>query len=77
MFNIVKWVMSMYMLLVAKMAKNNPSIMITKVNFELLCDVNLLISLICCHVGNNPCFNQIYKKKDVFVCDYVVAIKIC
>jgi hypothetical protein len=40
-----KWMMSMYMLIVAKMT--NPFIMIANVNFELLCDVNLMISLCC------------------------------
>jgi len=42
-----KWVMSMYMPLVTKMVENNPSLMATRVNFELLCDVKLLISLSC------------------------------
>jgi len=37
----------MYMPLVAKMVEDNPSLMVAKVNFELLCDVNLLISLSC------------------------------
>jgi len=47
MFSTTKWVMSMYMPLVAKMAENNPSFMAARVNFDLLCDVNLLISLSC------------------------------
>jgi hypothetical protein len=47
MFSLVKWMMSMYMLLVAKMVEGNPSIMIANVNFELLHDVNLLIFLSC------------------------------
>jgi hypothetical protein len=47
MLSTTKWVMSMYMPLVAKMAENNPSLMAARVNFELLCDVNLLISLSC------------------------------
>jgi len=29
------------------------------------------------HVGGCPCVDQIAHKKDVFVCDYVVTIKIC
>jgi hypothetical protein len=33
--------------LVAKMVEDNPSLMVAKDNFELLCDVNLLISLSC------------------------------
>jgi hypothetical protein len=42
MFNLTKRVMAMYMPLVAKMAKNIPSIIFIKVNFKLLCDINLL-----------------------------------
>lgn len=37
----------MYMPLMAKMAKDNPSITSSKVNFDLLCDINLLISVSC------------------------------
>jgi hypothetical protein len=49
-----KWVMSMYMPLLAKMAENNSSLLIAKVHFGFLCNVNLLIFLIfCC-----PCWKQ-------------------
>ncbi len=78
MFNPTKWVMSMYMPLVAKMVKDGPFIRITKMDFELFCDVNLLISLSCLL----PMLQTIYvlikftHKKDVFVCDYVATIKI-
>jgi hypothetical protein len=37
--------MVMYMPLLAKMAEATLSIMFTKVNFELLCDLNLFIFL--------------------------------
>ncbi len=47
MLNPTKRVMAMYMPLLAKMVKERPSIMSTKVNFELICDVNYLISLSC------------------------------
>jgi hypothetical protein len=47
MFGPTKKVMAMYMPLLANMAKDNPSIMSTKVNFELLCDINLLIFFSC------------------------------
>jgi hypothetical protein len=47
MFSLAKRVMSMYMPLVAKMVENSPSLMAPKVYFELLCDVNLLITLFC------------------------------
>ncbi len=47
MLNPTKWAFLMYMPLVAKMAKDNPFMMATWVNFELLSDVNLFISLSC------------------------------
>jgi hypothetical protein len=37
----------MYMPLLAKMVENGPSLLTVKVNYELLCDVNLLIFLAC------------------------------
>jgi hypothetical protein len=37
MFRPTKQIMSIYMPLVAKMAKNNPSFMVTRVNFEFFC----------------------------------------
>jgi hypothetical protein len=46
-FSLTKQVMSMYMPLIAKMAKDNAFFMVAKVNFELFCDVNLFISLSC------------------------------
>jgi len=45
MFSPTKRVMEMYMPLLAKTVKDNSSIMFAKVNIELLCDINLLISL--------------------------------
>ncbi len=47
MFSLAKWVMSMYIPLITKMAKDNASLMVAKVNFEFFCDMNLLISLSC------------------------------
>jgi hypothetical protein len=54
--------------IVAKMAKENPSLMVAMVNFELLCDVNLLISFILfiAYARNNPCTNQICAKVRCF-----------
>ncbi len=45
MFNPTKYVMSMYMPLIAKMVEDIPSFMVAKVNFELICDMNLFTSL--------------------------------
>ncbi len=47
MLNPTKKVMAMYMPLLAKMIKDNISIMFAKVNFELLRNINLLIFLSC------------------------------
>jgi hypothetical protein len=61
------------------MAKNTPAIMFTKVNFELLCDVNLLIFL-CCLLPMLETIHALIKfaqKRNVCVSDYVGAIKIC
>jgi hypothetical protein len=47
MLSLTKWVLLMYMPLVAKMTEDSPSLMAAPVNFKLLCDVNLIISLSC------------------------------
>ncbi len=41
------WVLSMYMPVVAKMDEDSASLMATRVNFGLLCDMDLFISLSC------------------------------
>ncbi len=53
-----KKVMTMYMTLLAKMVEDDPSIMFAKVNFELLCDVNLSsLFFVCCpHLRNSQFF---------------------
>jgi hypothetical protein len=60
MFNPTKQALSMYMPFVANMAKDSPSLMVVHVNFELLCDVNLFISLSYLNVGHYPCIDHIY-----------------
>jgi hypothetical protein len=42
-----KRALSMYMPLIANMAKDIPSLMVAQVNFKFFCDVNLLISFSC------------------------------
>jgi hypothetical protein len=79
MLSLAKRTLSMYMPLVAKMAKDIPSLMVAWVNFEFRCDVNLLISLF----SLIPMLEIIHalikfaQKRDVFVYDYVATIKIC
>jgi hypothetical protein len=65
---------------VANMAKDSLSIMYAKVNFELLYDVNLFISLSClvpCMLKIVDALIKFAQNRDVFVCDYVNIIKIC
>jgi len=73
MFNPAKQVMSMYMPLLAKMAENGPSLLTTKVNYELLCDVNLLIFLACLLTMLETIHGlmKFSQKWDIFACDYV------
>ncbi len=47
MLSLAKWVLSMYIPLVAKMAKDNAFMMAIRVNFGLLCDMDLFIPLFC------------------------------
>jgi len=52
MFSLTKRVMAIYMPLLAKMAKDSPLIVFTKVNFDLLCDVTFsYFFLFVVHVG--------------------------
>ncbi len=70
--------MTMYMHLLAKMVEDSPSIMFAKVNFELLYDIKLFIFffglLLMLEIVH--ALIMFAQKKDVFVCDYVVAINI-
>jgi hypothetical protein len=63
--------------LVAKMAKDSPSFMVARVNFELLCNVNLLISLsyLLPMLETIHALIKFAQKQNVFVCDYVQSLK--
>ncbi len=78
MISVTKQVMLMYMPLIAKMVEQC-IFMAAKVNFELICDVNLLIPP-SCMLPMLETIHGVIKftwKRDIFVCDYFVAIKIC
>jgi hypothetical protein len=79
MFNLAKKVMAMYMPLLAKMANDTLSIMFAKVNFELLCDLNLFISLsyLLPMLETIQILIRFAQKKYVFLCNYVGTINIC
>jgi hypothetical protein len=78
MLNPTKRVMVMYRPLLAKMAKNNPLIMSAKVNFELLCDVNLFnfLSYLLPMLEIIHALIKFAQKRKALVYNYVVAIKI-
>jgi hypothetical protein len=77
--NPTKWFLSMYMPLVAKMVEDSPFLMAAQLNFKLLCDVDLFISLFCLILMLETIHGLIKfaYKRDVFVCDYVAVINIC
>jgi hypothetical protein len=77
-FSLEKWVMSMYMPLIAKMVENSPSLMAPKVNLKLFCDMILFIFLSCLLLMLKIIHARItfVHKWNIFICDYVVAIKI-
>ncbi len=61
MFSPTKRVMAIYMPLLAKMAKDNPIIIYTKVNFELFCDVIFsFLFLVCC-----PCLKVSMHRREM------------
>jgi hypothetical protein len=65
--------------LVAKMVEDSPFLMAAQLNFKLLCDVDLFISLFCLILMLETIHGLIKfaYKRDVFVCDYVAVINIC
>ncbi len=58
------------------MAENIPSIMSTKMNFELLCDVNLFISLfyLLPMLETIHALIKFAQKRNIYVCNYVATI---
>jgi hypothetical protein len=64
---------------VGKMVEDIPFIMIAKHDFELFYDVNLLIylSFLLPMLETIHVLIKFAQKKDVFVCDFITAIKIC
>jgi hypothetical protein len=78
MLSLTKRVMAMYMLLFAKMVEDTPSTMFAKMNFEFLCDVNFFhFSCLLAMLKIIHALIKFAQNRDVFVCSYVVAIKIC
>ncbi len=62
------------------MAKDSPSNMYAKVNFELFKDVNLFVFLSCLvpYMLRIVCaLIKFAPNRNVFACDYVVIVNIC
>jgi hypothetical protein len=70
MLNLTRYVMSKYKMLMLKMAKYNMEVVIAKTNFELLCDVSLLLALACycCCLKLLTCIHQILKNEEGCLC---------
>jgi hypothetical protein len=68
--------MAEYMTLLMKMAIDNPSNEKAKTNFDLLCDVQVMLGFAAILPLLHFIHNLIKSRqwKDVFVCDFVVAI---
>ncbi len=67
-----------YKLLVVKMVENNGHIENAKANYELLCDIEMLLGLTCIL----PCLKTIQglskfaQEKDTIICDFIYALKL-
>ncbi len=66
-------------MLIIKMATNCGSMELVKVNLLNLCDINMILGLLCV-LPMLEFVNALMKfieGKDVFVCDYIAIVKIC
>jgi hypothetical protein len=79
MLNLAKKVLSEYKPLLTNMAKYEKEIAMAQTNFDLLFDIFKFIGLTCLL----PLFDithiliKFSQQKNMFVCDYVAAIKVC
>jgi hypothetical protein len=79
MFNLVKREMEKYKTLLVKMALDSLTNQQAKLNYENLCDLQVLLGLayILPLLEFVHAFIKSAQMKDVYVCDLVVAIKVC
>lgn len=72
-------VMNKYQTLFVKMQQDSSTSAIVKTNFDHLANVHILLGLACFLPMPRlvHSFMQFAQKIDVFVCDYLVSIKIC
>jgi hypothetical protein len=75
----LKWVMAEYKTSIMKMSHDSVLVLQVRFNLDLLCDLHILLGLFCLlpllEVVN--VLITFVQGKDVFICDFVAAIKIC
>ncbi len=79
MLSLAKTIMAKYKTLLVKMALDNAKNQQAMLNYEHLCDFHVLLGLACIFplLESTHVFIEFAQFKDVFVCDLVVAIKVC
>ncbi len=61
------------------MSKDNPIIVQTRLNLDLLCDTQTLLTMSCV-LPLSEAINALIKfvqRRHVFICDFVVVVQIC
>ncbi len=73
-----KWVLNEYKTLDVKMATNSVAINITKVNHELLCDVEMLLGLACIIplLKLVQSLSKFAQDCETFICNFVAPFKL-
>jgi hypothetical protein len=68
-----------YETLVVKMSDNVVSNAIANTNYELLCHVETIMELMCVlhMLETMQSLSKLAQNKDMFICDFVLAMKLC
>jgi hypothetical protein len=79
MLNLAKKVTAKYRTLLVKMALDSPTNQQAKLNYENLCDFQVLLGLVCILplLEFVHAFIKFAQMKDVYMCDLVAIIKVC
>jgi hypothetical protein len=60
-----------------KMVMDSPNVPLVASNFDLVCDVKILLFLMCLKLESINSLVKFAQLHNVFVCDFVVVMKIC
>jgi acetyl/propionyl-CoA carboxylase alpha subunit len=68
-----------YKTLIAKMTTNSANVESAKANLLNLCDIDMILGLPCIlpMLESMNGLMKFVQGKDIFVCDYIIAVKIC